>query len=106
MRMLSAGPDVSLKGSPTVSPTTVPSKCSLGLVEAELLGVLLGVVPRAAGVGHGDGEHEARRERADEHAGEALGRHEADDHRHEDGDAPGMTISLIAAVVAMAMQRS
>merc|ERR1719393_887377 len=26
MRMLSAGPDVSLKGSPTVSPTTVASK--------------------------------------------------------------------------------
>merc|ERR1719247_1092424 len=29
IRMLSAGPDVSLKGSPTVSPTTVASKCSL-----------------------------------------------------------------------------
>merc|ERR1719443_2036245 len=32
MRMLSAGPDVSLKGSPTVSPTTVASKCSFSLL--------------------------------------------------------------------------
>merc|ERR1719311_1000969 len=32
IRMLSAGPDVSLKGSPTVSPTTVASKCSFSLL--------------------------------------------------------------------------
>merc|ERR1719487_2439016 len=32
IRMLSAGPDVSLKGSPTVSPTTVASKCSLAVL--------------------------------------------------------------------------
>merc|ERR1719326_1519795 len=32
IRMLSAGPDVSLNGSPTVSPTTVASKCSLSVL--------------------------------------------------------------------------
>merc|ERR1719454_342877 len=32
MRMLSAGPEVSLNGSPTVSPTTVASKCSFSVL--------------------------------------------------------------------------
>ena len=32
MRMLSAGPEVSLNGSPTVSPTTVASKWALSVL--------------------------------------------------------------------------
>ena len=48
----SATDDVSLNGSPTVSPTTVAA-CSVGALLLELhLDDLLRVVPRAAGVGH------------------------------------------------------
>ena len=54
------------------------------------LGALFGIVPRATSIGHGDGEHEAGRERADEAAREALGgEEEADDDRHEDGERAG-----------------
>ena len=47
--------EVSLNGSPTVSPTTLAA-CSVGALLLQLdLDDLLGVVPGAAGVGHEDG---------------------------------------------------
>ena len=55
IKMLSEGPAVSLKGSPTVSPTTAAACASVPLPPwCARLDVLLGVVPGAAGVGHHD----------------------------------------------------
>ena len=54
------------------------------------LDVLLGVVPGAAGVGHGDGEEGAGGDGADEQAAERLGAENRADHDGgDDGDEPG-----------------
>mmetsp|Transcript_15694 Transcript_15694/g.39782 ORF Transcript_15694/g.39782 Transcript_15694/m.39782 type:complete len:631 (-) Transcript_15694:526-2418(-) len=55
------------------------------------LDVLLRVVPRSSGVGHGDGELHARHERADEHASERLRaeQHAAHDRASHDEHARG-----------------
>ena len=56
-KMLMLGPAVSLKGSPTVSPTTA-RLMRIGALAAERASfdVFLCVVPGAAGVRHKDGE--------------------------------------------------
>ena len=81
--MLMAGPAVSLKGSPTVSPTTPALWLSLPFAAVIAgLDILLGVVPRTAGVGHVDGHEEACDGGAGQQAHNAL---EAQDHTHYDG---------------------
>mmetsp|Transcript_25457 Transcript_25457/g.75625 ORF Transcript_25457/g.75625 Transcript_25457/m.75625 type:complete len:667 (+) Transcript_25457:447-2447(+) len=61
----------------------------LALLEAELLAQLLRVVPRAARVGHHDGEHAARGDGAREQAHqEARPHQEAAHQRREDGVRP------------------
>ena len=55
-----------------------------------LLDHLLGIVPRAARIGHEHGQHETRAEAADQqahHAGHAE--HETDGYRHDDGQQAG-----------------
>ena len=66
-RMLSAGPEVSLNGSPTVSPTTAAAVL-VGPLAAEMTGfdVLLGIVPGAAGVRHHNGEEKTGGDGADQ----------------------------------------
>ena len=91
MRMFKAGPEVSLKGSPTVSPTT-HALCVFRLLAAVHLfvfDVLLGVVPSATGVGHHHGEHETGRDGTGEETAEALGADEQTDgdRRHDGEDA-------------------
>ena len=83
---LSETDEVSLNGSPTVSPTTVAA-CSGGVLLAQVgLDDLLGVVPRAAGVGHEDGLEQAEEGDADQVADEEVGveerqgQGEAEDH--------------------------
>ena len=87
MRIFRDGPEVSLKGSPTVSPTTA-ALWHFGALAAVVaaLNILLGVVPGTAGVGHehrhgkaGDG-HAAQQAH---HAGGAQ--HQASSQRHDDG---------------------
>ena len=64
--------DVSLNGSPTVSPTTVAA-CSGGALLLQLdLDELLGVVPGAAGVGHEDGLEQAEERDRDQVADEEV----------------------------------
>ena len=55
IRILRLGPEVSLNGSPTVSPTTV-ALCTSAAFAAEIafLDILLGIVPRTAGIRHKD----------------------------------------------------
>ena len=79
-RMLRLGPEVSLKGSGGL--------VHLAALTAEVafLHVFLRVVPRAAGVGHEDGQHEARAQAADEqphHARDAE--YQPGAHRGDDG---------------------
>merc|ERR1719201_1269842 len=108
IRMLSAGPDVSLKGSPTVSPTTVASKCSFDvLLRPSCLAYFLALshAPPAFDMATAvmkPLESEPIRQPA----------RPLEDRRNpmttgmKTASAPGMSISLMAAVVAMAMQRS
>ena len=63
---LSATEDVSLNGSPTMSPMTVAACSSLPLLLQFDLDDLLRVVPAAAGVGHVDGHVEAEHRDRDE----------------------------------------
>ena len=60
IRMFRDGPEVSLNGSPTVSPTTAALwlLAALAAVVAAL-DILLRVVPGAAGVGHEHGHRKA-----------------------------------------------
>ena len=80
MRMFRDGPEVSLKGSPTVSPTTA-ALWQLGALAAVVaaLNILLGVVPGAAGVGH---EHR-HGEAGDGHAAQQA--HHAGGAQHQAG---------------------
>ena len=51
------------------------------------LDILLGVIPRAAGVRHKDREQEARSSRASEHTDNAVeAEHQTDDDRYDDRD--------------------
>ena len=86
------GPDVSLKGSPTVSPTTV----------AVWVSDPLGVVPGAAGVGHEERQQHADDGGTGEHAAERFRSRAriADQTGCADGRAtPGSIISLRAAAL-------
>jgi hypothetical protein len=67
----SATDDVSLNGSPTVSPTTVAA-CSGALLAHVDFDDLLGVVPGTAGVGHEDGLEQAEERDADQVADEEV----------------------------------
>ena len=81
--------EVSLNGSPTVSPTTVAS-CSARALRLQLgLDDLLGVVPGAAGVGHEDGLEQAEQRDRDQVADEEerldeRERQRGEEHRQED----------------------
>ena len=89
IKMFSDGPEVSLKGSPTVSPTTVAwwdeeflppkwpsSTYFFALSQAR-------VVPGTAGIGQEDGEDEARAEAAGQEADHGGGaKQRAHQHRH------------------------
>lgn len=76
------------------------------------LDVLLGIVPRAAGIGGRGGEHDSADDGAGQEAGEHLGAEdEADEERGEDDLSgggvtrrPGAIISMRAARVEMLMQ--
>ena len=86
---LIAGPAVSLSGSPTVSPVTLAlcfSRVLAGLVGSRLvLDHLLGVVPRAAGVGHEHGQQLADHDHAGQEAAEReRPEQEADEERRAD----------------------
>ena len=85
---LMAGPAVSLNGSPTVSPMTVAA-WRLGALAAvvAVLDELLGVVPRATGVGEEHGHQRAGGDRTAEVAGErADAEAEADGDRRQGGE--------------------
>ena len=57
IRMLMDGPEVSLNGSPTVSPTTAALCGSAALAaEVSFFDVLLRVIPRAACISHHDSQ--------------------------------------------------
>jgi hypothetical protein len=109
IRIATPGPEVSLKGSPTVSPMTAALWASeLLLVAREttaLLDVLLGVVPGAARVRHEERHRGADCQRAGEHVpASAAGAEQVADARPAPkiGDAaPGSTIWRSAAFVAM-----
>ena len=86
MRMFSAGPDVSLNGSPTVSPTTACVVLNRTFAaEVACLNVLLGIVPCATCIRHHDCEQEAGGNRADEQAAKRLwAEHRANRYWHND----------------------
>ena len=87
MRMFREGPEVSLKGSPTVSPTTAALWHSEPLPPVMAgFDVLLGVVPGTAGVGHEHGHGKAGDGDAAQQARHADG---AQDQAGEDGDDDG-----------------
>ena len=91
IRMFREGPEVSLKGSPTVSPTTA-ALWLLGALAAVVaaLDVLLGVVPSAAGVGHEHGHGEAGDGHAAQQTHDAGGAEDqAGDDGHDDGQQSG-----------------
>ena len=92
-RTWSDGPAVSLKGSPTVSPTTAAAWASVPLprtlpcvvLEVARLDVLLGVVPGAAAVVEDGGEQHAGDGADHQHAGDGLvAEQDADEDRHGD----------------------
>ena len=87
MRMFMDGPEVSLKGSPTVSPTTA-ALWALGALAAVVaaLDVLLRVVPGTAGVGHEDGHEHSRWPTAPASKPPSMAGFEAAD---DDGDDDG-----------------
>ena len=109
IRIFIDGPEVSLNGSPTVSPTTVPP-CGCRTLAAVIapFDVLLGVVPGAAGVGHGQRQQTQPSSDAAEHAAEGF----RSRSRNPPPPArliasiPGGTMRRIAASVAMSTQRS
>lgn len=73
IRMLIAGPEVSLKGSPTVSPTTAALWFSLPLpAQIASLDVLLGVIPSTTGVGHHNSQSKTSYSRTSQHTGYTL----------------------------------
>ena len=82
---LSAGPAVSLNGSPTVSPMTAALWLSRALAAVvALLDVLLRVVPRAAGVRQHDGQQLPGEDRAGQEPAERLAlQEEAGEDRRE-----------------------
>ena len=87
MRMFREGPEVSLKGSPTVSPTTAALWHSEPLAPVMAgFDVLLGVVPGTAGVGHEHGHGKAGDGDAAQQARHTDG---AQDQAGEDGDDDG-----------------
>ena len=91
---------VSLNGSPTVSPTTVAACSGVPFSLQIDLDELLGVVPRAAGVGHVDrleqAEHGDRDQVGDEEVRveEREGQREAEDH---DEDVPHARLGVLRA---------
>ena len=87
MSGLSAGPAVSLNGSPTVSPMTAAMWASGALAAVvAVLDVLLGVVPGATGVGQVVGHELAHQDhRRQEGAQGRVADAEADDDRGEHG---------------------
>ena len=91
IRMFREGPEVSLKGSPTVSPTTAALCCSEPLPPwLPPLDVLLGVVPSAAGVGHEHGHGETGDGHAAQQTHDAGGAEDqAGDDGHDDGQQSG-----------------
>merc|ERR1719313_3328758 len=108
MRMLSAGPDVSLKGSPTVSPTTVASKWSLSvLLRPSCLANFLALshAPPALDMATASMKPDER-EPMRQPARPLEERVKPTMNGMKTASAPGITISLIAAVVAIATQRS
>ena len=108
IRILRLGPEVSLNGSPTVSPTTVALCTSLPFAaEIAFLDILLGIVPRTAGIRHKDSKYESAAKSADkqsQHTGNT------EDKSGQDGAmiaiSEGTTISRCAPFVEMATQRS
>ena len=108
IRMFSEGPAVSLKGSPTVSPTTA-ALCAGDALAAQRAGfdVLLGVVPRAAGVGHEQRHHHARHRHAGQQAAEHLGPNTKPTTTGvSTPSSAGTVIFLMAAAVEMSTQRA
>ena len=90
IRMFIAGPEVSLNGSPTVSPTTAALCASQPLppcAPASMYFLALSQAP--PGVGHEDGEREPGDQRAGEEPAERIDADEADDQRHDDGERAG-----------------
>ena len=80
-----AGPAVSLYGSPTVSPVTAALCASRALAAVvAVFDVLLGVVPGAAAGAHRDGDEQAGDDGAHQHAAQRLrAEHQADHDRHQ-----------------------
>jgi hypothetical protein len=83
MTGFSATDEVSLKGSPTVSPTTQAACRGCPWLELDL-DELLGVVPGAAGVGHEDGLVEAEDRDRDQVADEEERLEEGEGQRREE----------------------
>ena len=109
IRMFSDGPAVSLKGSPTVSPTTAALWASEPLPPwCAALDVLLGVVPGAAGVGHEEGhQHAARRSRRPaRRPASPVPPMKPTTTGVSTPSRPGTIISLMAAAVEMSTQRA
>ena len=82
---LTAGPAVSLYGSPTVSPVTAALCASRALAAVvAVLDVLLGVVPGAAAGAHRDRDEQAGDDRAHQQAAERRrAEQQADQDRHD-----------------------
>ena len=73
--------EVSLNGSPTVSPTTVAACSGVPFCLQLDLDDLLGVVPGAAGVGHEDGLEQAEERDRDQVADEEVRLEEGEGQR-------------------------
>ena len=77
--MFIEGPEVFLKWSPAVSPTTVAVCVGFLAAVMALLGVLLGAVPGAVCVRHHEREKHAAEQRTGQHTAEGFG---ADEEAH------------------------
>ena len=108
IRMLREGPEVSLKGSPTVSPMTAALWQSEPLPPWVPLSMyFLGVVPGAAGVGHEHGHHEAGDGDAAQQAHHGLcAQDQAGDHGTTMASREGTTISCRAPLVQRSTQEA
>ncbi len=87
--------EVSLNGSPTVSPTTVASWSGRVLLFQVDLDDLLRIVPCAAGVGHEDRLEETEEGDADQVADEEVGVEERQGQGHEEDDDEDVDHALL-----------
>ena len=87
IRIFKLGPDVSLNGSPTVSPTTVRLvDFTAFAAKVAFFHILFGIIPCTTGICHEDGKHETTAQSANQQA-EHTGNTENKSRRNRSNDS-------------------